>query len=94
MLPVTHGEVFTRQHILLYTIILFAVAMMPVGLGMSGLVYCVISFVLNMGFMAYAIALYREYSDDLAKRTFKYSIIYLMALFAGLLLDHYWFIPL
>jgi protoheme IX farnesyltransferase len=94
MLPVTHGEVFTRQHILLYTIILFAVAMMPVGLGMSGWVYCVISFGLNMGFMAYAIALYREYSDDLAKRTFKYSIIYLMALFAGLLLDHYWFISL
>ena len=94
MLPVTHGEVFTRQHILLYTIVLFAVAMMPVGLGMSGLIYCLISLALNFGFMSYAVALYRKYSDDLAKRTFRYSIIYLMALFAGLLLDHYWFIPL
>lgn len=94
MLPVTHGEVFTRQHILLYTIILFAVALMPVGHGMSGLVYLAISIALNAGFMAYAIGLYRHYSDDLAKRTFRFSIIYLMALFAGLLLDHYWFIPL
>jgi protoheme IX farnesyltransferase len=68
--------------------------MMPVGLGMSGWVYCIISISLNLGFMAYAVALYRNYSDDLAKRTFKFSIIYLMALFAGLLLDHYFYISL
>ena len=94
MLPVTHGEAFTLLHILLYTIILFVVAMMPVGLGMSGWVYLICTLILNIGFMAYAIALYRNYSDDLAKRTFKFSIWYLMLLFAALLLDHYWKIPL
>jgi heme o synthase len=90
MLPVTHGEMFTRLHILLYTIILFAVALMPYGHGMSGLIYLVASVILNVGFMMYAIALYRQYSDALAMRTFRYSIIYLMCLFAALLVDHYW----
>ncbi|MFA6179471.1 MAG: heme o synthase [Candidatus Methylopumilus sp.] len=94
MLPVTHGEMFTRQHILLYTIILFAVALMPYGHGMSGVIYLVASLILNIGFMAYAIALYRQYSDALAMRTFRYSIVYLMALFAALLVDHYWRITL
>jgi len=94
MLPVTHGEMFTRQHILLYTIILFAVALMPYGHGMSGLIFLGASLVLNIGFMAYAIALYRQYSDALAMRTFRYSIVYLMALFAALLVDHYWLITL
>jgi protoheme IX farnesyltransferase len=93
MLPVTHGEEFTRQHILLYTIILFTVAMMPVGHGMSGWVYLIAAIVMNSIFMAYAIALYRHYSDDLAKRTFKFSIIYLMVIFAALLVDHYDYIP-
>lgn len=93
MLPVTHGEEFTRQHILLYTIILFTVALMPVGHGMSGWIYLIISIIANMIFMAYAIGLYRKYSDDLAKRTFKYSIIYLMMIFAGLLVDHHYYIP-
>lgn len=93
MLPVTHGEEFTRQHIFLYTIILFAVALMPVGHGMSGWIYLVISVVMNSIFMAYAIGLYRRYSDDLAKRTFKFSILYLMVIFAGLLLDHYFYYP-
>ncbi len=92
MLPVTHGEMFTRQHIFLYTIILFAVALMPYGHGMSGVIYLVGSVILNSIFMAYAIGLYIKYSDDLAKRTFKYSIIYLMLLFAVLLVDHYWMI--
>jgi protoheme IX farnesyltransferase len=90
MLPVTHGEMFTRLHILLYTIILFAVALMPYGHGMSGMIYLVSSVILNIGFMVYAIALYKKYSDALAMRTFRYSIIYLMALFAALLVDHYW----
>lgn len=94
MLPVTHGEMFTRLHILLYTIILFAVALMPYGHGMSGLIYLVSSIILNVGFMLYAVALYRQYSDALAMRTFRYSIIYLMCLFAALLVDHYWQINL
>ena len=90
MLPVTHGEAFTLLHILLYTIILVAVSLMPYGLGMSGLIYLVSAIALNAIFMAYVIGLYRNYSDDLAKRTFKYSIIYLTLLFAVLLIDHYW----
>jgi protoheme IX farnesyltransferase len=85
---------FTRLHILLYTIILFAVALMPYGHGMSGLIYLVSSIILNVGFMLYAVALYRQYSDALAMRTFRYSIIYLMCLFAALLVDHYWQINL
>ncbi|HYN53974.1 MAG TPA: heme o synthase [Methylotenera sp.] len=92
MLPVTHGEAFTLLHILLYTIILVAVSLMPYGLGMSGLIYLVSAIILNAIFLAYVIGLYRKYSDDLAKRTFKYSIIYLTLLFAALLVDHYWFI--
>lgn len=91
MLPVTHGEAFTLLHIVLYTIILVAVSLMPYGLGMSGLIYLVSAIILNAVFMAYVIGLYRKYSDDLAKRTFKYSILYLTLLFAALLIDHYWF---
>lgn len=91
MLPVTHGEAFTLLHILLYTIILVAVSLMPYGMGMSGLIYLVSAVILNAIFMAYVIGLYRQYSDDLAKRTFKYSILYLTLLFAALLVDHYWF---
>ena len=92
MLPVTHGEAFTLLHILLYTIILVAVSLMPYGLGMSGLVYLVSTIILDAIFMVYVISLYRKYSDDLAKSTFKYSIIYLTLLFAALLVDHYWMI--
>lgn len=92
MLPVTHGEAFTLLHILLYTVILVAVSLMPYGLGMSGLIYLVSAIILNAIFLAYVIGLYRRYSDDLAKRTFKYSIIYLTLIFAALLVDHYWFI--
>jgi protoheme IX farnesyltransferase len=94
MLPVTHGEEFTRLHILLYTIILFAVALMPYGYGMSGLIYLVSSLLLNIVFMAYAIGLYRKYSDELARSMFRYSILYLSLLFATLLIDHYWYIAL
>ncbi|HYG32065.1 MAG TPA: heme o synthase [Methylophilaceae bacterium] len=92
MLPVTHGEAFTLLHILLYTVILVTVAFMPYGLGMSGVIYLVSAIILNGIFMAYVIALYRKYSDDLAKRTFRYSIVYLTLLFAALLVDHYWYI--
>ncbi|MDO9364981.1 MAG: heme o synthase [Methylotenera sp.] len=90
MLPVTHGEAFTLLHILLYTIILIVVSLMPYGLGMSGMIYLASVIILNAIFMAYVIALYKKYSDDLAKRTFRYSIIYLTLLFAALLVDHYW----
>jgi protoheme IX farnesyltransferase len=89
MLPVTHGEEFTRLHILLYTIIMVAVTLMPVGSGMSGVIYLVAALLLNGVFLGYAIALYRNYSDHLARTTFKYSILYLTLLFAALLLDHY-----
>jgi protoheme IX farnesyltransferase len=92
MLPVTHGEAFTLLHILLYTIILVAVSFMPYGLGMSGLIYLISTIILDAIFMIYVVGLYRQYSDDLAKRTFRYSIIYLTLLFAVLLIDHYWFI--
>ena len=92
MLPVTHGEAFTLLHILLYTIILITVAFMPYGLGMSGVIYLISAAFLNGIFLAYVIGLYRKYSDDLAKRTFRYSIIYLTLLFAALLVDHYWYV--
>jgi len=89
MLPVTHGEAYTRLHILLYTIILVAVTLMPYGIRMSGLIYLGSAIILDAGFMAYAIGLYRKYSDELARRTFRYSILYLTLLFAALLVDHY-----
>jgi protoheme IX farnesyltransferase len=94
MLPVTHGEEFTRLHILLYTIILVAVTLMPIGTGMCGAIYLASVLVLDAIFMGYAIQIYRRYSDDLAKRTFRFSIIYLTLLFAVLLLDHYLKLPL
>lgn len=94
MLPITHGEEFTRLHILLYTVILVAVTLMPVGSGMSGWIYLLSSTVLNLRFMVYAVQVYREYSDHLARRAFKFSIAYLSYLFAALLLDHYFPYPL
>lgn len=89
MLPVTHGEEFTRLHILLYTVILVAVTLMPYGAGMNGFLYLLSATVLDAIFLGYAWKLYRNYSDDLAKRTFRYSILYLTLLFAALLADHY-----
>lgn len=89
MLPVTHGEMYTRLHILLYTIILVAVTLIPFAMRMSGLIYLVSVLILDAIFMAYAIKLYRKYSDELAKSTFKYSILYLMLLFLALVIDHY-----
>ena len=90
MLPVTHGEEFTRLQILLYTIILVAVTLMPFAMRMSGLIYLGAALLLDAVFMAYAIGLYRKYSDDLARSMFKFSILYLTLLFAALLVDHYW----
>src|SRR6266705_1706396 len=89
MLPVTHGHRFTRLYVLLYTLILFASALLPFAYGMSGWVYLAAALALNGVFVAYAVRLYTGYSDALARRTFRYSIAYLALLFAALLVDHY-----
>jgi heme o synthase len=89
MLPVTHGERFTRLHVLLYTVILFAVTMLPFTTRMSGPLYLAAALVLGGVFLYYALMIYFRYSDRLAKKTFRYSIVYLFALFAALLIDHY-----
>ena len=94
MLPVTHGDQFTQLHVLLYTIILSAATLLPVASGMGGLVYLVSAVLLNGVFLYYAYQLWRNYSDALAKRTFTYSIWYLSLLFAALLVDHYFYLPL
>jgi heme o synthase len=89
MLPVTHGVTFTRWQILFYTIILILVTLLPWLTGMSGLVYLAGATVLNLGFLGYAIAMLRPKSEQLAMQMFNYSVLYLMALFAFLLIDHY-----
>lgn len=90
MLPVTHGVAYTRLHILLYTILLFAVTLLPFAVQMSGLLYLSGTLILNIIFLYYAIALMRPNADaKLAMQTFAYSIVYLMAIFALLLIDHY-----
>jgi len=89
MLPVTHGVAFTRLQILFYSIILVLVTLLPWLTGMSGLVYLAGSAVLNIGFLGYALAMMRSKSEQLAMQMFNYSVIYLMALFAFLLIDHY-----
>ncbi len=89
MLPVTHGEKFTRLNVLLYTIILFVCSLLPFTVKLSGLIYLVSAIALGAVFMVYAIKIYRDYSDQLARKTFRFSIIYLTALFAALLIDHY-----
>jgi len=91
MLPVTHGNRFTRLQILLYTVLLMAACLMPFGIGMSSWLYLAVALVLSVGFIAYAIALMRHYSDELARKTFRFSLIHLSALFAALLIDHYLF---
>ena len=89
MLPVTHGNEFTRLQVLLYTLILFAAGLMPFVYGMSSWIYLVAAVLLGAGFCAYGFALWRAYSDALARRTFRFSIVYLSLLFAALLVDHY-----
>ena len=89
MLPVTHGAAYTRLQIVLYTVVLVLVTMMPYVIRMSGVVYLVAALALGGVFLAYAIRLYRHYSDNLARATFRYSILYLTALFSALLIDHY-----
>ncbi len=89
MLPVTHGLGFTRLHILLYTVVLFIVSLFPYLTYMSGPLYLLGAVCLGSGFLYLAARMQRDHSDRLAIRTFSYSIIYLMALFAFLLTDHY-----
>jgi len=89
MLPVTHGERFTLLNILLYTLILLAASILPYVYGMSGLFYLICALILSGIFVMYAIRLYQHYSDQLARKTFKYSISYLALLFAAILIDHY-----
>jgi protoheme IX farnesyltransferase len=90
MLPVTHGIGYTQVMIVLYTIALVAVTLMPYALRMSGLPYLVAALVLGGMFVGHAVRLWRAYSDRLARATFRFSIVYLAALFSALLLDHYW----
>lgn len=89
MLPVTHGSEFTRLHVFLYTIVLFAGTLLPFVYGMSGWIYLVSAVLLGLGFMGYAFKLWRQYSDALARATFRFSIWHLSLLFAALLIDHY-----
>jgi len=89
MLPVTHGAAYTRLQIVLYTVVLVLVTMLPYVIRMSGILYLVAALALGGMFLAYAIRLYRDYSDKLARATFRYSILYLTALFSALLIDHY-----
>jgi protoheme IX farnesyltransferase len=89
MLPVTHGQKFTRLHVLLYTFIMFAASLLPFVIRMNGWLYLASALVLGGIFIAYAVRIYVDYSDRLAQKTFRYSIVYLSLLFAALLADHY-----
>jgi protoheme IX farnesyltransferase len=86
---VTHGNAFTRLQIWLYTIILFAACLLPYVYGMSSWLYLVVAIILSLGFCGYGFQLWRHYSDELARRTFRFSLIHLSVLFAALLVDHY-----
>ena len=89
MLPVTHGADFTRLHIVFYTVLLLLVTLLPYLTGMSGLLYLVTAVGLGFGFLYYAILLKKTADDVIAMKVFRYSIVYLMVLFAVLLIDHY-----
>ena len=89
MLPVTHGNEFTRLQILLYTFILLAACLLPFIYRLSGWIYLAAALVLNAGFIWHAFKLWRSYSDAQARKTFRFSLIHLSLLFAALLLDHY-----
>lgn len=89
MLPVTHGNAFTRLQVFLYTLVLFAGCLLPFVAGMSGYLYLFAAVILGLGFCGYGWALLRNYSDALARKTFRFSLIHLSLLFAALLVDHY-----
>jgi len=92
MLPVTHGAGFTRQYILLYTIVLFLVSLLPYLTWVSGLTYLAGAILLGVGFLYHSIRMLLDTSDQRAIQTFSYSILYLLGLFSFLLLDHYMFL--
>jgi protoheme IX farnesyltransferase len=94
MLPVTHGDRYTRVHTLLYTLIMFAISLLPFATHMSGPLYLLGAIVLGLGFLYWAIVLLIGKNPKAPMETFKYSIIYLMALFVVMLADHYLFMPL
>ncbi|CAN7183998.1 heme o synthase [Rhizobacter sp. LjRoot28] len=89
MLPVTHGNEFTRLHVLLYTLVLFAATLLPFIFGMSGYLYLAAAVALGAGFIGHAWKLWRSYSDALARKTFRFSLWHLSLLFGALLIDHY-----
>ena len=89
MLPITHGDRYTRLHILLYTIILFGVSFLPFATKMFWPLYLIGAICLGVGFLYWAVQLMLNKNDDAPMQTFKYSIIYLMVLFLIMLLDHY-----
>ena len=89
MLPVTHGQKFTTLHIFLYTVVLLVACLLPYLIGMSGTLYLLVAVALSAGFMVYGWRLLRNYSDTLARKTFRFSLLHLTGIFAALLLDHY-----
>jgi protoheme IX farnesyltransferase len=89
MLPVTHGVEYTRLQVLLYTVLLVVVTLLPFLTGMSGLIYLGTALVLNARFLYYVLALKITAREELPMRVFKFSVMYLMWLFAALLVDHY-----
>ena len=93
MLPVTHGVPYTRRQILLYTVLLVLCTLLPVVIGMSGLIYLAAALLLDARFLYMALALYRGVRPDLPIRTFRFSITYLMALFGAFIADHYCKLP-
>jgi protoheme IX farnesyltransferase len=89
MLPVTHGKRYTQLQVLLYTLILFAVSLLPYAVRMSGMLYLAAALALGAIYLGYAVRIYLAYTDRLAQKAFRYSIVYLAAIFAALLVDHY-----
>ena len=94
MLPVTHGIVYTRWQVLFYTVLLVLVTLLPAMTGMSGLIYLGGAIVLDIGFLYYAVRMLNPPDELFPMKVFKYSIIYLMALFAFLLADHWLVAPI
>src|SRR5580692_1556697 len=89
MLPVTHGIPYTRRQILIYTVLLILCTLLPVAIGMSGFIYLAAALLLDARFLYLALALYRGVRPDLPSRTFRFSITYLMALFAAFIADRF-----
>jgi protoheme IX farnesyltransferase len=89
MLPVQKGVPFTKQHILLYTVLLIVATMLPYTVQMFGEIYLISALLLGLIFLVYSLRLYRDDTNALAMPTFAYSIFYLAALFAAMLIDHF-----